>query len=146
MLLPYQKQRADQLHARPVVAFHLGHHGFELAAVEQAHQRRGHRVVIVMAQSDLVAAALLRLLVQIAAAHGRAHMAGRSGHVVYDGKDIAFKYLDGEAQPARVLLHLGAVFRRIAGIHRQVAKLKGHLAVALQRAQTGRQQQRILAA
>lgn len=68
-------QGADELHARKVGAVQLGQHGLELGAEEHAQHRGLDHVVKVVAQSDLVAAQLLCLAVQVPPAHPGAQVA-----------------------------------------------------------------------
>ena len=99
-----------------------------------------------MSQRDFVAAKLLCFLVQVAAAHTGAEVAGRLITVVGDIKDVRLKYCDGNVQQRGVALDLLAVDFIIAGVHDEVDELKRNLAVALQFLQELGHKHRILAA
>ena len=138
--------RADQRHARKVRAVQLRRHGLQLGAVEHAHDRRLDDIIKMMSQRDFVAAQLLRLLVQVAAAHTGTEVAGRLVAVVGDVKDVRLKYRDGNVQQRGVALDLLAVDLIIAGVHDEIDELKRNLAVALQFLQELGHKHRILAA
>ena len=99
-----------------------------------------------MAQRNFVAAQLLRFLVQVAAAHAGAEVAGRLLAVVGNIKNVGFKHGDGQVQQRGVALDLLTVDLVVAGIHHQIDQLKGYLAVALQFLQQLCHQHGILAA
>ena len=84
----------------------LRRHGLQLGAVEHAHDRRLDDIIKMMAQRDFVAAKLLRLLVQVAAAHTGTEVAGRLITVVGNVKDVRLKYRDGNVQQRGVALDL----------------------------------------
>ena len=138
--------RADQRHAREVRAVQLRRHGLQLGAVEHAHDCRLDDIIKMMPQRDFVAAKLLRFLVQVAAAHAGAEVAGRLITVVGNIKDVRLKYCDGDVQQRGVALDLLAVDFIIAGVHDEVDDLKRNLAVTLQFLQELGHKHRILAA
>ena len=103
-------------------------------------------IIKMMSQRDFVAAKFLRFLVQVAAAHAGAEVAGRLITVVGNIKDVRLKYCDGNVQQRGVALDLLAVDFIIAGVHDEVDELKRNLAVALQFLQELGHKHRILAA
>ena len=67
---------ADQGHAGEAGAVELGGHGLELGIVEYVYYGGFDDIVEVVAQRDFIAAQLLGLAVQVAAAHPGAEVAG----------------------------------------------------------------------
>ena len=82
ILLADAVHRADEGHAGEAGAVELGGHGLELGTVEHAHHGRLDDIVEVVAQRDFIAAQLLGLAVQVAAAHPGAEVAGDRKSVV----------------------------------------------------------------
>ena len=88
-------QRTNQLHARKVGAVQLGRHSLQLGAVEHAHHGCFDHIIKMVPQCNFVAAQLLSLLVQVAAAHAGAQVTGGFIAVVGDRKHIRLKNCDG---------------------------------------------------
>ena len=132
VLLADAVHRADEGHAGKAGAVKLGRHGLQLGAVEHAHNGRLDDIVEVVAQRDLVAAKLLGLAVQVAAAHPGAEVARVLVGVVGHGKDVALENGHRDVQQLGVGFDLLAIDLVVAGVHDQKHQLKGHVAVALQ--------------
>ena len=109
----------------------LGWHGLDLRAVQQGHQRGLHHVVEVVAQSDLIAAQLLRLGVKRPAPHPGAEVAGVLVYLHRHVENITVENSHGDLQQAGVFLDQAAVLRRVAGVHHEKDQLKGPVAAAL---------------
>ena len=122
----------DEGHAGEAGAVQLGRHSLQLRTVEHAHDGGLDHIVEVMPQRDLVAAQLLGLAVQVAAAHPGAEVAGVLVSVVGHGKDVALENGHRDVQQLGVGLDLLAIDLVVAGVHDQKHQLKGHVAVALQ--------------
>ena len=131
ILLLYEIQRADQLHTRKVCAVDAGHHRAEFPRIKHTHEDSFHYIVKMMAQSDLVAAEGLSSFIKEAASHLGTHIAGCTAHGIHCIKDIRFKHADGDLEFLRILLHPGAVFRIVAGIHHEEFQLKVGFPAAL---------------
>ena len=124
--------RADEGHAGEAGAVEHGRHGLQLGAVEHTHNGRLDDVVEVVAQCDFVAAQLLGLAVQVAAAHPGAEIAGVLVGVVGHREDVAFEDGHRDVEQLGVGLDLLAVYLVVAGVHHQKDQLKGNIAVLLQ--------------
>ena len=124
--------RADEGHAGETGAVELGRHGLQLGTVEHAHHGGLDHIIEVMAQRDFIAAQLLGLAVQVAAAHPGAEVAGVFVGVVGYGKDVALENGHRDVQQLGVGLDLLAIDLVVAGVHDQKYQFKGHIAVALQ--------------
>ena len=122
----------DEGHAGEAGAVQLGRHGLQLRTVEHAHDGGLDHIVEVMPQRDFVAAQLLGLAVQVAAAHPGAEVAGVLVGVVGHGKDVALENGHRDVQQLGVGFDLLAIDLVVAGVHDQKHQLKGHVAVALQ--------------
>ena len=70
-----------------------------------------------MSQSDLVAAQLFRMTVQIASAHSRTQIAGGILYVIHRIKYLGFKNGDGNIHQLRIVLDDLAVRLTVTGIH-----------------------------
>ena len=132
ILLADAVHRADEGHAGEAGAVELGRHGLQLGAVEHAHDGGFDHIVEVVAQCNFIAAQLLGLAVQVAAAHPGAEIAGIFVGVVGHGKNVAFKNRHRDVQQLCIRLDFLAVDLIVAGVHHQKHQLEGHVAVALQ--------------
>ena len=123
--LTHQIQRADQLHPRIMAGGKARQHGLHLPAVQQPHQNGFDRIVVMVAEGDLAASALLRFGIQVAAAHFSTQKAGMPGRVPpCDAQYIRAENFERQRQPGGVLLQLGAALRGIARIHSEKAQRK----------------------
>ena len=95
---------------------------------------------------DLVAAQLLRLAVQITAAHARTQVARVFLAVVGDRENIGLEHGDRDMEQRGVALDLIAVDLVVAGVHDEEHHLERHLAVPLEQLHQLCHQHRILAA
>ena len=132
ILLADAVHRADEGHAGEAGAVELGGHGLELGTVEHAHHGGLDDIVEVVAQRDLIAAQLLGLAVQVAAAHPGAEVAGVLLGVVGHREDVALENGHGDVEQFGVGFDLLAVDLVVAGVHHKKDQLKGHIAVLLQ--------------
>ena len=139
-------QGADELHAREIAAAQLRRHGLQLRAVEHAHDGRLDHVAEVVAESDLVAAELARLAVEIAAAHARAEVARRLLDAARDIENVRLEDRDRDVQQRCVALDLLPVDGVVARIHDEVDDLERHVAVPLQQLQELGHEHGVLAA
>ncbi len=139
-------QRTNQLHARKVGAVQLGQHGLHLRAIKHTHDGGFDDVVEVVAERDLVAAKLLRLAVQIAAAHPRTQVARILLAVVGNRKNVSLEHGDRDMQQYGVALNFIAVDLVVAGVHDEEHHLERHLAVPLEQLHQLGHQHGILAA
>ena len=97
----------------------------DLPAVQQPHQNGFDRIVVMVAEGDLAASALLRFGIQVAAAHFSTQKAGMPGRVPpCDAQYIRAENFERQRQPGGVLLQLGAALRGIARIHSEKAQRK----------------------
>ena len=117
VILPDQVHRADQLHALEIRTVKLRHHGLYLSTVQHSHQDRLDDVIVMMSQSDLVAAQLFRMTVQIASAHSRTQIAGGILYVIHRIKYLGFKNGDGNIHQLRIVPNDLTVCLAVAGIH-----------------------------
>ena len=99
-----------------------------------------------VAKCDLVAAKLLRLAIQIAAAHPRTQVARVFLAAVGDRENIGLEHGDRDMQQRGVALDLIAVDLVVAGVHNEENYLKRHLAVPLEQLHQLGHQHGILAA
>ena len=139
-------QRTNQLHARKVGAVQLGQHGLHLRAIKHAHHGGFNDIVEVVAERDLVAAELLRLAVQIAAAHARTQVARVLLAVVGNRENVGLEHGDRDMQQCSVALNFVAVDFVVAGVHDEENHLERHLAVPLEQLHQLGHQHGILAA
>ena len=95
----------------------LRHHGLYLSTVQHSHQDRLDDVIVMMSQSDLVAAQLFRMTVQIASAHSRTQIAGGILDIIHCVKYLGFKNGDGNIHQLRIVLNDLTVCLTVAGIH-----------------------------
>ena len=124
----------------------LGRHSLQLGAIEHTHHGCFNHIIKMMSQCNFVAAQLLGLLVQVAAAHAGAQVTGGFIAVVGNCEHIRLKNCDGDIQQCGVAFDLLAVDLIIAGVHHQKHQLKGHIAVALQLLHQFSHQHAVLAA
>ena len=146
ILLPDAIHRADEGHAGKTGAVEHGGHGLQLRAVEHTHDGGLDDIVEVVAQCDLVAAQLLGLAVEVAAAHPGAEIAGVLVGVVGHREDVALEDGHGDVEKLGVGFDLLAVDLVVAGVHHEKDQLEGHIAVALQLLHELCHQHRVLAA
>ena len=73
----YQIQWADQLHSFKVCTVQFWHHGLHLCPVKHSHKDSLDHIIIMMSQSDLVAAQFLCLVVEMPSAHTRTQITWR---------------------------------------------------------------------
>ena len=139
-------QRTNQLHACKVGAVQLGQHGLHLRAIKHTHDGGFDDIVEVVAERDLVAAKLLRLAVQIAAAHARTQVARVFLAVVGNRENIGLEHGDRDMQQCGVALNFIAVDLVVAGVHDEENHLERHLAVPLEQLHQLGHQHGILAA
>ena len=126
------RQGTDQLHVGKILAVELGRHGLKLGAVKQPQKCGLDDIGKMMAQSDLIAAQLLRFGVQETPAHPGAEIAGILLHPDSNIKNITVKNGNGNPQGPGVLLDQRPVLRVIAGVHHQKAQFKGLVRMLLQ--------------
>ena len=124
----------------------LGQHGLHLRAVKHAHDGGFDNIVKVVAERNFVAAQLLRLAVQIAAAHARTQVARVLLAVVGDCEHVGLKHGDRNVQQSGVALNFVAVDLVVAGVHDEENHLERHLAVPLEQLHQLGHQHGILAA
>ena len=146
ILLVNAVQRTNQLHACKVGAVQLGQHGLHLRAIKHTHDGGFDDIVEVVAERDLVAAKLLRLAVQIAAAHARTQVARVLLAAVGNRENIGLEHGDRDMQQCGVALNFIAVDLVVAGVHNEENYLKRHLAVPLEQLHQLGHQHGILAA
>ena len=132
IFFPDAVHRADQGHAGKAGAVEHGGHGLQLGTVEHAHDGRLDHVIEVVAQRDFIAAQLLGLAVEVAAAHPGAEIAGVFVGVVGHREDVALEDGHRDVEQLGVGLDLLAVDLVVAGVHYQENQLKGDIAVLLQ--------------
>ena len=138
--------RADEGHAWEAGAVEHGRHGLQLGAVEHTHNGRLDDVVEVVAQCDFIAAQLLGLAVEVAAAHPGAEIAGVLVGVVGHREDVALEDGHRDVEQLGVGLDLLAVYLVVTGVHHQKDQLERHIAVALKLLHQLCHQHRILSA
>ena len=141
-----QIQRANQLHSFKVGAVELWHHGLCLTAVQNAHQCCFYYIVIMVAESNLIAAEILCLAVKIAPAHSGTDVAGRLGNVVYRVKDPGAEHGERDSEKFGVSLNHPKSCFAVAGVHAQIDHLERDLVSSLQFLKKHCHQHRILAA
>ena len=73
---PDQIHRPDQFHPFKICAMQLWHHGLDLAAVQHSHQDSFYDIIVMMSQSNLIAAQIFRLFIQTAPSHPGTDVAG----------------------------------------------------------------------
>ena len=84
-----------------------------------------------MPKCDFIAAQLLGLAVEVAAAHPGAEIAGVFVGVVGHREDVALEDGHRDVEQLGVGLDLLAVYLIVAGVHHQEDQLERHIAVAL---------------
>ena len=110
-----QVQRADEFHAGIVFRFDARQHGLHLPAVDEAHEHGFDRVVVVVAERNFVAAALLRRGIQVAAPHFGAQKTGVLRCVIpRDAQHVGLKDFERQLELPGVCLELCAPGGRIA--------------------------------
>ena len=137
---------ADEFHAAEIQAVELGHHALQLRAVEHRHDGGLDDVGEVVAQRNLVAAQVLCLVVEVAAAHLGANVAGGTFGVVCHVENVRLENGDGNFQELRVAFDFLAVDFVVTGVHHQVFHVEFHVAVAVKHLDELRHEHGILAA
>ena len=77
VILTHQIKRTYQLHTLKIRAVQFWHHGLHLCPVKHSHKDSLDHIIIMMSQSDLVAAQFLCLVVEMPSAHTRAQITWR---------------------------------------------------------------------
>ena len=144
--LMHQVEGADELHALEVRAVKLGHHGLHLPAVKHAHEDGLNHVVEVMAQRDFVAAQLAGGVVERAAAHACAGVAGLAVQAPHNLKDVGGHDLERHAEKLDVVGDGLAGVVGVAGVHGEERDLEVATAVAVELLEELGEQKRVLAA
>ncbi len=129
VLLADEIQRTDQLHAVIVGARHLRQHGLPLTGIKHAHECGFDDIVEMVSERDLIAAELLRLLVQMTAAHPGAEIAGGGADVVHRIEDVRLEKGERNPQKRRIALDDPPVGLVVSRIHAQEREVKAELAV-----------------
>ena len=137
---------ADEFHAAKIQTVELGHHALQLRAVEHRHDGGLDDVGEVVAQRNLVAAQVLCLVVEVAAAHLGANVAGGTFGVVRHVENVRLENGDGDFQELRVAFDFLAVDFVVTGVHHQVFHVEFHVAVAVKHLDELRHEHGILAA
>lgn len=88
ILLTDQIHRAYQFHALKIRTVQLWHHSLHLGTVKHSHQNRLNHIVVMMSQSDLVAAQFLSSAVKIASAHPGTKITGRTFFILHNIKNF----------------------------------------------------------
>ena len=132
IVFPHVVHGADQFHPGPVGAFHLGHHGAYLAAVDHAHETCFDDIVEVMAQRNFIAAHLLGVPVQKATAHFGTQIARVLFHVRNRIKYFCIKKKDRNVKQRGIKFDLLPVSFCIARIHAKELHFKGNFVSPLQ--------------
>ena len=142
----YQVEGADELHALEVRAVKLGHHGLHLSAVEHAHEDGLNHVVEVMAQRDFVAAQLAGGVVECAAPHACAGVAGLAVQALDNLKDVGGRDLKRHAEELGVVGDGFASIVGVARVHGEERDLEVATAVAVELLEELGEQKRVFAA
>ena len=137
---------ADEFHSTIIHAVELGHHALQLRAVEHRHDGGLDDVGEVVTQRNLVAAQVLCLVVEVAAAHLGANVAGGSFGVVRHVENVRLENGDGNFQKFRIAFDFLAVDFVVAGVHHQVFHVEFHVAMAVEHLDELRHEHGILAA
>lgn len=137
---------ADEFHAAEIQTVELGHHALQLRTVEHRHDGGLDDVGEVVAQRNLVAAQVLCLVVEVAAAHLCANVAGGTFRVVRHVENVRLENGDGNFQELRVAFDFLAVDFVVTGVHHQVFHVEFHVAVAVKHLDELRHEHGILAA
>ena len=142
----HQVEGADEFHALEVCAVKLGHHGLYLPAVEHAHEDGLNHVVEVMAQRDFVAAQLAGGVVERAATHACAGVAGLAVQVPHNLKDVGGHDLKRHAEELGVVGDGFAGVVGVARVHGEERDLEVAAAVAIELLKELGEQKRVLTA
>ena len=137
---------ADEFHAAEIQAVEFGHHALQLRAVEHRHDGGLDDVGEVVAQRNFVAAQVLCLVVEVAAAHLGANVAGGTFGVVRHVENVRLENGDGNFQKLRIAFDFLAVDFVVTGVHYQVFHVEFHVAVAVEHLDELRHEHGILAA
>ena len=146
VLLSHEVHGADEFHAGEVSALQLGHHGLILAGVEHAHEDGLDHIVVVMAEGNFVAAQLLRMAVEIAAAHARAQIAGGFFDFIDRVKNLRLEDGQRNAEKLCVALDERAVRVAVTRVHDQKDQFEGNFIAALELLKELRHQHGVFAA
>ena len=146
VLLMHQVERANEFHALEVRAMELGHHRFDLSAVEHAHEDGLHHVVEVVAQGDFVAAQLAGGVVERAAPHARAGVAWLAIQAFHNLEDVRGRNLERDAEKLGVVGDGLARVVGVAWVHGEERDLEVAPAVAVELLEELGEQKGVLAA
>ena len=130
ILLFHQIQRTNQLHTFKIRAVKLRHHRIHLRSIQHTHQYRFNHIVKMMAQSNFIAAQLPGIGIEIAPAHPRAQITGRTACIHYCLKNIRLKNRNRYSQELCILLNQLTVRRMISRIHHKKLQSELHFSVA----------------
>ena len=124
----------------------FGHHALQLRTVEHRHDGGLDDIGEVVAQRNLVAAQVLCLVVEVAATHLGANVAGGTFGVVCHVENVRLENSDGDFQEFCVAFDFLSVDFVVAGVHHQVFHVEFHVAVAVKHLDELRHEHGILAA
>ena len=131
-VLADQIHRTDQFHPAEIGAVQLWHHGLYLCAVQHTHQDGLDDIVIVMAESNLVTAQFLCVMIEMPSSHSRTQIARGLIYMEDCLKNIRFVNCNRNIQFSCVLFDHLAVFRAVSRIHHQEFHIKRKLVVQFQ--------------
>lgn len=146
IVLADQVERADQLHAPEVRRMQLRHHGLDLATIEHAHEDGLDHIIIVVSESNLVAAELPGLRIQVATAHTCTQIAWILRYGIYNVKDIRIKHRKRHIEKACIFLDDSEIRVVISRIHAHEGQIEIELVMTLYLLEELGHEKRILAA
>ena len=138
--------RPYKFHTFKVSAVELWHHCLDLSALKHSHENSLDNIIVVVAESDLIASKLFCLAVQKASAHSSTDIARALFYIVDGVKYVTLENRDWYAKRFGVTLDKLPVLFVVSGIHDKESHIELHLSVRLDLLKELRHQHRIFAA